>query len=294
MRDRFTRFACFDWSGADTGRPAGIALAIADRDGPPRLVPHAGGWSRADALAWLRAVAADDEPVLIGLDLSPGFPFADTGAYFPGWPDTPPGARDLWALVDRLSEGDAHLSANGFLAHAEAARHFRQHGGRQGDRFGQVDGKGGRGRLRVCEAAQLGTLSPSSCFNLVGAAQVGKSSLTGMRVLHRLAGAIPVWPFDPLPAAGQVLVEVYTTLAARAAGVRKGRSKLRTPAALNAALAALGSPPAAPLAAYDDHSTDALVTAAWLRASADRPELWSPPALTPALAATEGWTFGVP
>ena len=282
---RFTRFACFDWSGAHVARPPGIALAIAEGDGPPRLIDHR--WSRADVLDWLRNVAATGEPMLIGLDLSPGFPFADAGAYFPGWPETPPDAKALWALTDRLSEADPHLAAAGILAHPEIARYFRQHGGRRGDRFGVA----GRGRLRVCERAQLPALSPSSCLNLVGAAQVGKSSLTGMRVLHRLAGAIPVWPFDPVPRRGPVLVEIYTTIATRAAGIR---GKVRTAATLDAALAALGSAPHAPLARHDDHATDALVTAAWLRTHAGRADLWRPAALTPAIAATEGWTFGVP
>lgn len=241
-------------------------------------------------LAWLQDVAASGEPMLIGLDLSPGFPFVDEGAYFPGWAGSPRDAKMLWATVDRLSAGDPHLAAAGVVAHPELGRYFRQHGNRCGDRFGPA----GRGRLRVCETAQRARkLSPSSCFNLVGAAQVGKSSLTGMRVLHRLGGAIPVWPFDPLPARGPVLVEIYTTIAARAADPRGGRSKLRSGAALDAALTALGSPPHDPLDRYDDHATDALLTAAWLRATAHRPEPWSPAGLTPAIAATEGWTFGV-
>ncbi len=42
----------------------------------------------------------------------------------------------------------------------------------------------------------------------------------------------------------------------------------------------------------DDHSADALLTAAWLRTVGGRPELWQPPELTPAIARTEGWTFG--
>jgi hypothetical protein len=136
-------------------------------------------------------------------------------------------------------------------------------------------------------------LSPTSCFNLVGAAQVGKSSLTGMRVLHRLAGRVPIWPFDPLPSHGPVIVEIYTTIAARAAGIRKGLSKMRDAASLDAALAKLGSEPHQPLARYDDHATDAILTAAWLRANADRPELWTPATMTAHIAQTEGWTFGV-
>ena len=34
----------------------------------------------------------------------------------------------------------------------------------------------------------------------------------------------------------------------------------------------------------DDHSSDALVTAAWLRRAAHRAQLWHPPGLTPAIA----------
>lgn len=136
-------------------------------------------------------------------------------------------------------------------------------------------------------------LSPYSCFNLIGAAQVGKSSLTGMRVLHRLIGAIPVWPFDSLTQTGPVIVEIYTSLAARLAGIRKGLSKIRDGESLDAALAVFGSAPHTPLPRYTDHATDAILTAAWLRANAHREELWQPPGLTPHVANTEGWTFGV-
>ena len=40
-----------------------------------------------------------------------------------------------------------------------------------------------------------------------------------MRLLYRLAGRLPVWPVDPLPAEGSVVVEIYTTIAALAAMV---------------------------------------------------------------------------
>ena len=76
-----------------------------------------------------------------------------------------------------------------------------------------------------------------SNFNLVGAAQVGKASLAGMRLLHRLSGRMPLWPLDPVPAKGPLLVEIYTSLAARAAGLPPGRSKIRDGAVLDAALA---------------------------------------------------------
>ncbi|MES3084907.1 hypothetical protein [Sphingomonas faeni] len=285
---RFTRFAAIDWSGAQGHRHKGIAVAVCETgDAAPALVvpPSASAWSRDDVLDWL---LDQDVPTLIGLDLSPAFPFVDEGGYFPGAPDSPSDARALWKMVDDASAADPHLAVSSLLTDPEIRRHFRQHRD-CGDLF-----PGGAGRMRVCEHGQRAMgLSPTSCFNLVGAAQVGKSSLTGMRVLHRLADRVPIWPFDPLPPHGPVIVEIYTTIAARAAGIRKGFSKMRDGNSLDTALANLGSQPHQPLPRYDDHATDAILTAAWLRANADRPELWHPAAMTSHIAQTEGWTFGV-
>lgn len=294
---RFEHYACFDWSGQAVARPRGLALATlaADDNAQPVLVRPDGGWSRGAALEWLLAHAEAGTDMLIGMDLSPTFPFVDAGGYFPGWEHSPDNARALWALVDQLCEPDEHLSASSFVRHAEARRYFRHGKGDTGDRFGSL----GTGRLRAVEHHQRLTkqANSASCFNLVGAAQVGKSSLTGMRVLHRLAGRVPIWPFDPLPDTGPVIVEIYTSIAARAAGIGAGRSKVRDAEALHRALGVLNALPPAPLLAHDDHSTDALITAAWLRDAARDPalwhSLWHPPALDAAIRHTEGWTFGV-
>lgn len=230
--------------------------------------------------------------MLIGLDLSPALPFIDAGSYFPGWSQSPDNARALWALVDALAADDPHFSVSSFIAHEEAARHFRRHRA-EGDLFGGGPSGSRQGRMRVCEHGQrtMG-MRPTSCFNLVGAAQVGKSSLTGMRVFNRLGGRIPFWPFDPLPERGPCLVEIYTSIAARAAGVAVGRSKVRDADALHSALAALGARADVPFP-LSDHATDALVTAAWLRHVAHDPALWCPAGLDAHVAQTEGWTFGV-
>ncbi|MEZ5709244.1 MAG: hypothetical protein R3E02_07660 [Blastomonas sp.] len=273
-------------------RPKGLALAIigGDDQAVPRLHAPKAGWSRASALDWLIRQAETGADMLIGLDLSPTFPFVDQHAYFPGWDESPGDARALWALVERISASDPHLAATAFVNHGEARRYFRHGKGDTGDRFGSA----GTGRLRAVERHQRLTrqATSASCFNLVGAAQVGKSSLTGMRLLHRLDGRIPVWPFDPVPDHGPLIVEIYTAIAARAAGVRGG-SKIRDRKTLVAALAQLGTPAPARLAGYDDHSTDALVTAAWLRRASRDPGLWRPAALSEEIAAKEGWTFGV-
>ena len=289
---RFRHFAAIDWSGAAGERHRGIAVAICGADGgAPRPVRPGHRWSRQEVLEWLLDGMPAD--TLVGLDLGISLPFADCGAFFPGWADSPPDAKSLWALVDDVCGNDPHLAASSFVDHLEASRYFRRHGGREGADFHAPAARDRRGRFRVTELAQARMgCKPYSNFNLVGAAQVGKSSLTGMRVLHRLEGRLPVWPLDPLPVHGSVLVEIYTAIAAIEAGRTASQSKMRSYAELNGALGQLGSPSVTGIGPLDDNSADALLTAAWLRSAAGREELWAPPGLTPELARTEGWTFG--
>ncbi len=271
-----------DWSGAKGSRHKGIALAMCEAgdDAPVLVDPPGGIWSRNAVLEWLLGRA--DEPLLIGFDFSFSAPFVTRGAHLPGETATAD-SRALWAYVDAHS-ADADLGAASFLE-ARRGSHFY---------FGAADGaKRDFLHWRRCEIDDAGGTKPSTVFDAIGAAQVAKASFAGMRFLNRLGGRIAVWPFDPVPESGAVVVEIYTAIAARAAGMRKGRSKVRDAPSLDAALAAFGTRPHAPLARYDDHATDAILTAAWLRARAARIDLWHPARLTPAIARTEGWTFGV-
>lgn len=285
--NRFGHFVAIDWSGAAGERHKGIALAMAGRgQDAPRLVRPGHRWSRTEVLHWLSHELPDD--ALVGMDLGISLPFIDKGAFFPGWDESPRSARELWALVERICEDEPHLSVGAFVDHATVSMHFRRHGGREGTRFG-----GGQGRFRISEAAQrrMGC-RPYSNFNLVGAAQVGKSSLTGMRLLHRLGARISVWPVDPLPRHGPVVCEIYTTIAAMAAGRTAARSKMRDAHELDAGLNVLGCGPSGITGPLDDHSCDAIITAAWLRNAAHDPHLWAPRQLSAKIAHTEGWTFG--
>lgn len=269
---RFGRFVGIDWSGAVGSRHASVQVAIcaAAGDAPRLVLPPSGVWSRTGVLDWLGGLSGD---VLVGMDA--GFGFAAVP------PFTGP-ARALWAEIDAIAAADADLGGHSFIADrrdafwmgaADGPRHLRAH-------------------LRVTEqvyaASKLGT--PTSNFVLLGASQVGKATLSAMRLLHRLQW--PVWPFDPLPAAGPVILEIYAQAFARMGGVR---GKLRDRVALDAVLEQLGSAtmPATFAEHFPDHVGDAIVTAAGLRAIAGAPQWWSPPALTPAIAATEGWTFGI-
>ena len=282
----FTEFAAIDWSGAKGNRHRGIALAIcAAGDAAPRLVAAPDGiWSRTAILNWLRARAS--VPLLIGFDFSFAPPWIERRAYLPG-EVTPDTARPFWAHVDAQSD-DTDLGAASFLENRRGTHFY----------FGAADGrKADFMHFRRCEAHfnAGGGGKPSTIYDAIGAAQVAKASFAGMRLLHQLNSALPVWPFDPVPSTGALVVEIYTTIAARAAGLRKGISKLRGPAALDAALThpAIASQPHELLERYDDHATDAILTAAWLRSRARDGNLWAPPALTAQIAQSEGWTFGV-
>ena len=288
---RFERFAVIDWSGQNVARPKGIAIAVADRSGaaPRMIAPPERRWSRSDIVDWIRENARSD--ILIGLDLSPGLPFADHGSFFPGWVNSPRDAKTLWQVVETHSQDSRHLSASGFLGHDEA-REFFFHQTYRGQHYAPANG-----RLRRCEERQRSmNLAPSSCFKLIGANQVGKSSLTGMRVLTRVNDVVPVWPFDPVPKCGALLIEIYTSIAALAGGRPGNRTKMRSWEELDAALthSDIASHPTGKCGPVDDHTTDALLTAAWLSRAADRANLWQPAAMTDAIARTEGWTFGVP
>ena len=278
----FARFAAIDWSGAKGKRHKGIAIAVAERgQDTPALVRPDHVWSRTEVLDWLLA-AANEAPTLFGFDFSFAPPFAERGAYLPG-EDAPADARSFWAYVDRLSD-DEDLGAASFLETVHR-RHFY---------FGAADGvKRDFLHHRVCEQAfnAMGGGKASTVYDAIGAAQVAKASFAGMRLLHRLDGQVPVWPFEPVPAAGSLVVEIYTRAFIRLAGL-SGR-KVRTRAQLDAALAALGSKPAALGRDPNDHESDVLIAAAGLRAIAGERRRWNPPGLTPALARSEGWTFGV-
>ena len=296
MPSRFSHFLAIDWSGAAGERQPGIALGLcaADDEAPVLLSPPGHRhWSRHAVLDYLLTDLPAD--TLVGMDLGMSLPFVDAGAFFPGWKQSLPDARALWRFIDETCAADAHLGATSFVDHSIASAYFRRQGGREGSHFHHPDASHRRGRFRVTEAAQeRAGCKPYSNFNLVGAAQVGKSSLTGMRLLHRLQGRVFVWPVDGLtvPPTGSVVVEIYTAIAALAAARRAGRSKIRDGHDLDIALAQLACAPAGLTGPIDDHSSDALLTAAWLRRHAEDQALWHPAELNPEVALAEGWTFG--
>ena len=281
---RFAAFVAVDWSGAKGRRHKGIAIAEARAgDSPPRLVRPGHVWSREEVLVWLLRRAAK-EPTLFGFDFSFAPPLGPTGEYLPGEADVPNSAREFWAYVDSLSD-DADLGAASFLEQAHR-KHFY---------FGIADGaKADFMRFRQCDQRlnRQGGRKTASAFDAIGAAQVAKASFSGMRLLHRLHGKIAIFPMDPLPENGSAVVEIYTRIYLRRAGMPG--TKLRSRKTLNEALAGLGSRPVRLRFEPNDHQTDALVTAAGMRELARTEQrAFAPEGLTPHIARTEGWTFGI-
>lgn len=278
----FKSFVAIDWSGAKGRRHKGIAVAEARGDDAPRLVRPGHVWSREEVLDWLLK-RASQEPTLFGFDFSFAPPYVDRGTYLPGEVDVPDTAKDFWAYVDAVSE-DEDLGAASFLEKAHR-RHFY---------FGIADGvKAQFMHFRQCDQRlnAMGGRKTASAFDAIGAAQVAKASFSGMRLLRRASGKVTIWPMDPLPPEGSAVVEIYTRIYLRNAGM--SGKKLRSRADLNRALIGLGSKPVRLRFEPNDHQTDALVTAAGMRAHARHPLAFSPPGLTRELARTEGWTFGI-
>ncbi|HEV7234202.1 MAG TPA: hypothetical protein VGN36_08140, partial [Sphingorhabdus sp.] len=206
----FTRFACVDWSGAKGSRHPGIALAVCETGNAAPLIvePPDRYWSRQQIANWL---LAQSDNLLIGFDFSFAPPLIERSCYLPG-EALPSTAREFWAYVDAVCD-DADLGAASFLERRHR-RHFY---------FGAADGvKADFLHWRQCELlSKSASGKTSTVFDAIGAAQVAKASFAGMRLLHHVGLQMAVWPFDPLPKTRPVTVEIYTSIAARAAGIGK-------------------------------------------------------------------------
>lgn len=272
MSRPFDRYVGIDWSGAAQPGYRGVAVAeCRPGRGAPRLLrPAQGGtWTRSAVLDWLLQQPAGDR-LLVGFDFA--FALPGDGRPLPA----------LWAEIDARCAGEADLLGR---VYAEQDPRFWRAGPRPAH-WNETP----RATESACREAGLG--SPQTPFQLIGAKQVGKGALAGMRLLHRLreqAGErYAVWPVDvagPGDDARSICTEIYPRLFIRMAGL--GNRKLRTREDLNDALNPLASIGLAS-GAFDDHEADALVSAAGLRHLAQQADCWRAGAGQP-----EGWIFGV-
>ena len=161
---KFAQAACIDWSGAVAERPPGLAVAMIEHGRAPELVYPDRRWSRSEILQWLVKLANEEADILIGLDLSFGFPFLDQNSYFPQWQDSPPTARKLWQLVDEICHDDPHYGASNFVK-----SYSRQSG------------------ISVTAAATSAICSPEA------SAACAQLSITKEKRNRATAGAVSIW-----------------------------------------------------------------------------------------------------
>lgn len=228
---------------------------------------------------------------LIGIDCNFGFA-DDFGKQIVGEEYT---GHDMWATIDKTNTEITNFFAGGFWTHSEYESYFWTDGT-------MPDGFQMPRRLTEQACIESGHGVPESPFKLIGAKQVGKGGMAGMRVAHYLKQThgddVAIWPFDTMAvcnAASVVITEIYPRTFIRRGGL--GNTKLRNLSDVNTILSYLNSKPIQSQI-VTDHQTDALVSAAGLRFLCGDEEhvpfaMSIPPPEAAKLCTREGWIFGV-
>ncbi len=183
-----------DWSGRATHAAEHIWVAIV-RDG--RLCDLHNGRGPGEVTEWLLARAADDGPLVVGLDFA--FSFPRWWCEQSGWTTV----QDAWRAS--AADGEQWLADPQwpFWGRPGMPRDLpRERGLRRTER--EVGG------------------AAKSVFQIGGAGSVGTGSIRGMPTLLRLADAgFSIWPFAG--AGDATALEIYPRVLTRGATVHKGR-----------------------------------------------------------------------
>lgn len=285
----FDRFIGIDWSGAKSPvETKSIAVSLAERGkSAPKILE--GPWSRVRVASFLADCVRANKRALVGIDCNFGYSEIVGERQF----GKDYAARHLWAAVEGANIGAANFFAGGYWAHGKYGACFWREGAMP---------KGFSMPRRLTEQAcgKNGLGWPESPFKLIGAKQVGKGGLAGMRLVHHLkqelGRCVAVWPFErDCDDAVLVITEIYPRLFLRMAG--HGNRKIRTADALDTALVALESAPVGGKTPFSDHQADAVISAAGLRLLCGRgktvPENIASPSVPRKTLEREGWIFGV-
>ena len=276
-------FDCFvgiDWSGDKKAWQKGLKIAIAY---PGRAAPvlkecpgPRGRWSRTDVIEWI-SDEFKDARALIGIDFAFGFPPVKL----------PENIVLDWDYAEQVCAPHGNFYGGAFFRPpAGAHSHLVNSPWLPKHRY-SAD------HLRMTDLVAMETSGarPQSIFNAVGPAQVGPSSISGMRALRSLrqncAAKIAIWPFDEVARVGSVIVEIFPRYYPLSRGKKANLSGRRD---LNVALAAFESDGVKRSPKSEDEA-DALLSAAALRFLSCDDALFQMP--DPAIR-SEGWIFGVP
>ena len=280
MMPAFECFVGIDWSGDRNPWQKGLKIAIAyPGHAAPRLVQcpaRKSGWSRTDAIKWIED-RFQHERALIGLDFAFGFP-----------PVSLPGNAVLdWEYAESVCATYPNFYGGAFFRPPDCLHSHLVNSPWLPKRSYSAN------HLRMTDIVAMETpgARPQSVFNAVGPAQVGPSSISGMRALRSLrqncSGRIAIWPFDDVRRTGSVIVEIFP----RYYPLSRGRkARLAGHQELNEALAAFESDDVKHSPRSEDEG-DALLSAAALRSLSSQESVFKLPDQN---IRTQGWIFGVP
>lgn len=288
MAERFDFYIGIDWSGAK-GRYSGIALAeCTGNSGPRPIAPEGGRWTRSKVAAHLGRRIASGQRLLAGFDFAFSFPWIEGEGFLAGRTKHVTDAFALWELIEQASAEAPDFHAGPLVTHPAFAPSYWVSGT-------QKSGWRNDKRRTETECGKATSTYPETVFKLIGAKQVGKAALAGIRTLRAIRLAAPaqvaVWPFEDADKPA-VLAEIYPTLfRQRALG---STAKIKDRATLDTALAALDSAPTEDTPErFSDHEGDALISAAGLRWLDRAGKLFTLPEDAESLARREGWIVGV-
>jgi hypothetical protein len=286
----FDTFIAIDWSGASK-LSNGIAVAKCELGkSAPRLIgpDRKSHWTRTAIAEWLDRELDSGQSLLIGFDFAFGLPFETDQGYLGGKARQIQNIFDLWSLIEDRSDGDPDYGCAAFIDDPRYASLFWKSGPRPETWIE-------RKRKTEFACAEATQTYPDTVYKLLGSKQVGKASITGIRLLHRIRSSrkkrVSFWPFEEIRSSA--IVEIYPTLFRKSA--TGSINKVRSLSDLNSALARFDSNPLHPraLMEFSDHETDALISAAGLRSFAALPSTWDLNDTRTPLARREGWIFGV-
>jgi hypothetical protein len=284
---KFEEFVAIDWSGAARSYN-GIAVAMcrAGRATPKLIRPHRTRWTREEVAEWLKLRVGAGPRLLVGFDFAFGFPYESCG-YLGGRAEGIDDIFALWGLIEERSDGEADFGCSQFVSDPDYEHLFWKSGPKP-ERWIE------RKRRAEHACAESTKTRPDTLYKLLHSKQVGKASITGMRVLNHVRSCkrscVAIWPFETPKSSS--IVEIFPTMFRKLAS--GSIAKLRSTADLNSALTALNSRRMPDRGVHlSDHETDALISAAGLRHIARNPVVWARPELTSAQVRREGWIFGI-
>lgn len=289
IKSLFDRYVGIDWSGAKSPlKSYSVALAScnATDDGSPNAITSK--LSRTDVYEYILGLADSKQRGLVGIDCNFGYAQSVAQTHF----GDDINYRKLWSLVDNINDANPNFFAGKFWQHPKFQSCFWTKG-KQPEWFKLEALR----RLTEQRAIDAGLGIPESPFKLIGAKQVGKGGLAGMRLVHQLkqqlGDKLAIWPFEQsnTDKAQIVVCEIYPRLFIKYANY--GNLKVRDLDTLNDVLNHLQSSSYFSNIPLNDHLSDAIIASAGLRYFCEHRQALSKP-IPDAASLIEGWIFGVP